>query len=259
MAGKKFNRTTENVDWAWWTWNPVTGCKHGCPYCYAREIAMRFTGHFNPDFHPDRLEAPKNTPLPRNADSPQARSVFVCSMSDLFGAWVPQEWIDAILREVANAPDWTFLFLTKNPSRLATVSWPENAWVGTTVDRQARVGPAERAFRDIKATVRFVSLEPILEEVTFTEPGLFDWWILGGKSVTGRKPVQPEPAWVDSLLRQARAGGGLVYCKPNLTIQDGGPKEYPSPPGARDRICQGRQLDLWGDLQATGRPPGTAG
>ena len=89
----QFNKTNDNIGWAQWSWNPVTGCKHGCPYCYARDIAMRFDGHFNPTFRDDRLDAPKNTkPI---VNTPSGGRVFVCSMADLFGTWVPNEWIGA--------------------------------------------------------------------------------------------------------------------------------------------------------------------
>ncbi len=83
-----FNRTNDNVEWASWTWNPVTGCKHGCPYCYARDIARRFYGNggFEPKFHPARLAAPALTPAPRPNAPIGDRNVFVCSMADRFPA-----------------------------------------------------------------------------------------------------------------------------------------------------------------------------
>ena len=83
----KFNRTNDNIEWAKWTWNPVTGCSHGCEYCYARDIAMRFYGSFEPKYHPERLTAPQNTKPPEAFDNGE-RNVFVCSMADLFGKWV---------------------------------------------------------------------------------------------------------------------------------------------------------------------------
>jgi len=104
-------------------------------------------------------------------------------MSDLFGNWVPQEWIDRILEKVREFPEWTFVFLTKNPARLPTITWPDNAWVGTTVDVQARVKPAIDALKQVKAPVRFVSCEPFLEELTFPEMP-FEWLIIGGRSKT---------------------------------------------------------------------------
>ncbi|MDD4986777.1 MAG: DUF5131 family protein [Dehalococcoidales bacterium] len=218
-----FNRTNDNVDWAWWTWNPVTGCKHGCPYCYARDIARRFTGHFNPEFHPDRLSAPQNT-NPITTD-PAGDKVFVCSMADLFGAWVPQEWIDAVLEQVLAAPQWTFIFLSKNPERMATVDWPDNAWVGTTVDCQARVARATEAFKLITAPVRFLSVEPFREQLTFDDMSMFNWLLIGGQSATSGEPAnQPKWWWVADLEAQAhRDGIQHVFQKPNLKRVE----EYP--------------------------------
>jgi hypothetical protein len=88
-----FNRTTEMVDWAWWTWNPVTVCLHDCAYCYARDIATRlYPEKFEPTMHYDRLKAPHQTNVPAEAATDvRAKSVFVCSMADLFGKWVPQD------------------------------------------------------------------------------------------------------------------------------------------------------------------------
>ncbi|MBF0524736.1 MAG: DUF5131 family protein [Deltaproteobacteria bacterium] len=88
-----FNATNDNIEWAKWTWNPVTGCLHGCKYCYARDIANRFFGEykFSPHFYPERLSAPANTTIPvKRINEPGIKNVFVCSMADLFGEWVGQ-------------------------------------------------------------------------------------------------------------------------------------------------------------------------
>ncbi len=222
-----FNRTNEMVDWAKWTWNPVTGCLHNCVYCYARDIAERFyTEKFAPTFHPERLKAPHYTKVPPEADTnPAARNVFVCSMADLFGKWVPQEWIDAVLAEVRAAPQWNFLFLTKFSQRLAEIRWPENAWVGTTVDEQYRVEIAERAFRKVDAPVKWLSCEPLRERLTFSSLSMFDWVVLGGQSKSSQAPAfQPPWEWVEHLWKQVTAAGCLLYWKPNLTTR---PQQLP--------------------------------
>ena len=224
-----FNRTTESIEWASWTWNPVTGCEHGCRYCYARTMAHRFKkifpNGFAPTFYPERLAAPANTKVPKSNHTGD-RSVFVVSMGDLFGDWVQQEWIDQVLDVVRNQKQWNYLFLTKNPKRLVDIDWPNNSWVGTTVDCQARVKPAEDAFEKIKASVKFVSCEPLNEELQFERLDLFDWVIIGARSQTSGAPaMQPEPGWVRSLIGQAWAAGCQVYCKPNLKA---GIKEYPA-------------------------------
>ena len=218
-----FNETNDSAEWARWTWNPVTGCLHGCEYCYAREIANRFFKEkFKPTFHPGRLQAPFNTSLPANGTT-WDKNVFVCSMADLFGEWVKQDWIDKIMDVVSTTPQWNYLFLTKNPQRLLTIKWPSNAWVGTTVDTQSRVNPAMEVFSQLQAPVKFLSCEPLLEELSFPDMTPFDWVIVGVKSNQG-KSIQPEWAWVEKLFLKARADGCMVYFKPNLTIRPG---EYP--------------------------------
>ena len=231
-----FNQTNENVDWAKWTWNPVTGCLHTCVYCYARDIAERlYPEKFAPTFHPDRLAAPHYTKVPDKAeDDVGYRNVFVCSMADLFGKWVPQEWIDAVIAEVRAAPQWNFLFLTKFPQRLETICWPENAWVGTTVDEQYRVSIAEKAFRNVDASVKWLSCEPLRERLTFSSLDMFDWVVVGGQAKSTQDPArQPEWEWVEHLWQQARASGCLLYWKPNLLTR---PQEYPQ---AAVRLAEG--------------------
>ena len=138
------------IDWCDTSWNPVTGCYHDCKYCYARRIAERFGGYsrdesdmrvkyisdngtyelcrplmrsdgdgksrqaaypfgFAPTLHRYRLELPKRWTNPR--------TIFVCSMADLFGEWVPDEWIEEVFKACEAAPWHRYLFLTKNPVR----------------------------------------------------------------------------------------------------------------------------------------------
>jgi protein gp37 len=220
----KFNRTNDNVDWARWTWNPVTGCDHGCDYCYARDIANRYYDdlpddrRFAPVFRPSRLHAPRHMRVPAAAESNIGeRNVFVCSMADLFGKWVPQDWIDAVFAEVVGSPEWNHLFLTKFPQRLAEQRWPENAWCGTTVDVQRRVATAERSFRGVTAGIKWLSCEPMLERLTFTSLEMFDWVVIGASSRSSQTPeFQPPWEWIRHLEEQADAAGCKVYMKPNL-------------------------------------------
>ncbi len=226
---KTFNETNDNIEWAAWSWNPVTGCLHGCEYCYARDIANRFYPYrFEPAFLPNRLSAPKNTRVgqPRWHDDIGYRGVFVGSMCDQFGAWVPQEWLDAVMEQVRAAPQWTFIFLTKNPARLPSVQWPDNAWVGTTVDIRARLKPAQEAFSQVNASVRFLSCEPLREDLHAEDLTMFDWVIIGGQSQSSGAPaMQPEWDWVWSLHRAAEGCGCAVYWKPNLTVRS---RQYPT-------------------------------
>lgn len=218
-----FNRVNDNIGWARWSWNPVTGCLHNCDYCYARDLAERFYPQkFEPTFLLEALVAPERTPLP-TATSPEWRRVFTCSMADLFGKWVPQEWIDAVFERIVAAPQWEFLCLTKFPQRLAELDWPDNVWAGTTVDRQHRVAVAERAFANVKAGVKWLSCEPLLEPLRFDSLEMFDWVVIGASTgSTQAKPFAPPIEWVFDLYSQAKAAGCHVYLKHNLFGSDDG-------------------------------------
>jgi hypothetical protein len=145
-------------------------------------------------------------------------------MGDLFGEWVEREWIDQVLDVVRRADKWNFMFLTKNPKRLAEIDWPANSWVGTTVDRQDRVEPAVEIFSQLDAPVKFLSCEPMLQELTFPTMACFNLIIIGAQTGAGGR--QPKLQWVESLVDQARSGDCRIYTKPNLKV---GPVilEYP--------------------------------
>jgi protein gp37 len=216
-----------NIEWASWSWNPVTGCKHDCSYCYARDIAQRFyTQGFEPSLHPDRLLAPYNTKVPKDADiNPAKRNVFANSMSDLYGRWVPQEWIDAVFRSMAENPQWNFLTLTKFPKRAAELVYPKNVWIGTSVDLQARVKAAEDAFERIECGVKWLSIEPMIEPLTFSKPGLFDWVVIGGASRSTQTPEWTPPfSWI------VRVASQFLDANPDVKIYlktNGRPREFP--------------------------------
>jgi protein gp37 len=221
-----FNRTNEAVSWARWTWNPVTGCLHGCPYCYAREISMRSPAYpvgFTPLFHHERLEAPKYTPVPDEVkrDARWGR-VFVCSMADLYGKWVPEEWITAVHASAIANPQWEYLFLTKFPRRYVDLALPRTAWLGTSVDEQKRVRLAEEAFKSIGGVrVKWLSLEPLLAPLEFSDLSMFDWVVIGSQTATEQPDgpvgaVAPPFDWVARIVAQAREAGCRVYLKPNL-------------------------------------------
>ena len=233
----KFNETNDNVEWALWTWNPVTGCLHNCPYCYARDIANRFYTHladnerFAPVFYPERLSAPAHTRQPElsNIENPIRRmglgNVFVCSMADLFGKWVPNEWIEAVLQQAWDNPQWNFLFLTKFPIRMAEFEYPPNTWIGTTVDTQYAVERAEKAFTKVRASgykgVAWLSCEPMMEKLTFTSMEMFDWVVMGGASKsTQTQEFRPPFEWIVHLWQQAKALDLPVYMKTNLWLDD---------------------------------------
>jgi protein gp37 len=218
---------TDNIEWAKWSWNPITGCLHNCPYCYARDIAEQlYPQKFAPAFIPDRLHTPRNMKVPEIAQQEIGfKNVFTCSMADLFGKWVPTEWIEAVLSVVRDCPQWNFLFLTKFPLRLAEFPFPDNAWVGTSVDCQARVANAEQAFRNVRATIKWLSCEPLLESLTFSDLSMFQWVVIGGASKSAETPeFRPPRSWVNDLWTQAKDAGCKIYEKTNLLERI---KEYP--------------------------------
>jgi protein gp37 len=156
------------------------------------------------------------------------RNVFTVSMGDLFGAWVPQEWIDRVFAAIRQAPNFNFLMLTKNPARLTEQNFPDNAWVGTTVDCQARVSKAEATFERISARVKWLSCEPLLEPLRFNHLERFNWLVIGAQSRSTRMPaMQPDTAWVVDLVSQARKAGCKVYIKPNY-IPKANVEEFPA-------------------------------
>jgi protein gp37/ParB-like chromosome segregation protein Spo0J len=225
-----FNPTTgEGISWARWSWNPVTGCLHGCEYCYARELATRdsyrasYPVGFTPLFHAERLDAPVNTRIPaKHEDDPAWRRVFVCSMADLYGRWVPDEWIKQVHDAMQADSRWQYILLTKFPTRYIGLNLPRGAWVGTSVDEQKRVRIAEDAFRQIdSADVKWLSLEPLRAPLEFTDLSMFDWVVIGAQTET-RQPSGTVPAfappfeWVARLVAQAREAGCRIHLKPNL-------------------------------------------
>ncbi len=218
----KFNNTNESIDWAKYSWNPVTGCKFFCKYCYARDIAMRFNGHFDPEFHKNRLDAPKNTKSPVE---PGTNNVFVCSMADLFGDWVSKRWINLILDTIRDNPQWNYLLLTKNPKRYLEFEFPKHVWLGATADIQKRADNAITVFNQISDNITFLSCEPLLEPISISYGANIHWVIIGGQSkTTGAPAFQPEWEWVENLLIDARKINAKVFFKPNLSVR---PQEKP--------------------------------
>jgi len=216
-------QTNESIDWAKFSENAVTGCLHGCPFCYARDIAQRFFSYgFAPYFHPHRLAAPGNVKVPDAAFSdPSFKNIFIDSMGDLFGQWVPVEWIEAEIAMARRNPQWNFLSLTKFPQRAAEFEFPDNFWIGTTVDAQARLHHAEQAFSKIRCRTKWLSCEPLLTPLKFTRLDLFQWIVIGGASRSTQTPEwRPPFAWIVDLYQQARAAGLKIYMKTNLGIAD---------------------------------------
>jgi protein gp37 len=228
-----FNQQKDTeIGWAMWSWNPVTGCNHGCDYCYARAIATSrdmapyYPAGFTPLFHCERLDAPANTPVPaRAAADPAHGRVFVCSMADLFGAWVPQEWIDQVVASTVANPQWEYLYLTKFPQRYDRLQLPASGWIGASVDEQHRVEPTLAAMRKISGVkVKWLSLEPLLEPIKFSTLEGIDMIVIGAQSQNiGQNPAFSPPfEWVADLVATARRDGCKVWLKTNLLGETSG-------------------------------------
>ena len=194
------------IEWTDYSWNPITGCKHGCWYCYAKRMFKRFGRSFEPTFHPDRLGQPARVKKPSK--------VFCCSVSDLFAPWTKDEWREEVLKDLWRHPRHTFQLLTKNPERIdKNYRFPDNVWVGATVTQQSEVKNIEK-MKDIKAKVRFVSFEPLLGRIKYDLHGIH--WIIVGK-LTGSKKVKLNPKWVEELIEEA---GALTHWNIPVFLKD---------------------------------------
>ena len=255
------NETNEAVDWARWTSNMLTGCLHACAgvFCYAASLAnYLFVQRFTPTLYPVRLDHFANTDLPDVSGLPRdeacrARSAFSTSMGDLFGAWVPAWYVELVLEEVREHPEWFVFFLTKNARRLKDFSFPANCAVGATITgedkylvgcdgayvRHSPTASEQGAYyRGLAADLAAVegaaftwlSLEPFRSEVhtlaPFFEAG-GEMVAIGGQSRTAVCPAeQPEPRWVERVRAEVRAAGVALFEKENLAAR---PKEIPFP------------------------------
>jgi ParB/RepB/Spo0J family partition protein len=224
---KLLKQSSDSIEWAQWSWNPVTGCEHNCPYCYARDLAERhYPQKFVPSLVPEALSAPMNMLPPKEAEKDLGlRNIFTCSMADLFGNWVPDQWIWRVLEIAAACPAWNFLMLTKFPQRLAEFDFPDNVWVGTSVDLQARVANAERALKKVRAKTKWVSIEPLIEPIEM-DFSLVQWVVIGGASpsaATDGTPAtpawKPPRLWVADVTARAHRAGCEVYHKTNLNFE----------------------------------------
>ena len=248
------------IEWTDATWNPVTGCSKvspGCAHCYAETMALtRLVGRPG---YPGKPWTPENAAenvvlRPERLDLPlrwrRPRMVFVNSMSDLFHELVPIDYIAEVFDVMRRAQQHTFQVLTKRPERMAGVlgsvlalmpewdEWPlPNVWLGTSIENNRFVGRAD-ALRKARATVRFLSCEPLLGPLPDLDLSGLDWIIAGGESGPEHRPMDPE--WVRDLRDRSVAAGVAFFFK-----QWGG----------RTPKAGGRELDgrTWDELPRVAR------
>ncbi|QOC90253.1 DUF5131 family protein [Micromonospora craniellae] len=234
------------IEWTEATWNPTTGCDRisaGCDNCYALSLAKRLKAMgsakyqndgdprtsgpgFGVTIHADALNIPHRWREPR--------TVFVNSMSDLFHARVPLDYVRQVFEVMAATPRHTYQVLTKRASRLARVAdqldWPSNVWMGVSVETEQELARIDH-LRAVPAAVRFISAEPLLGPLDDVELAGIHWLIAGGESGQGARPV--DPAWVRALRDRCANAGTAFFFK-----QWGG-----RTPKAGGRLLDGRTWD----------------
>jgi protein gp37 len=299
------------IEWCDMTWNPITGCLHGCDYCYAVEIVNRFNGYndsckiydstgkpcgvkhetamqcglqvtnlpgitrcydgliypaqifsldnplhktdskgvlrtapypfgFNPTFHRYRLKDPVKIKTQKN--------IFVGSMADMFGDWVPDEWIKTIFDAANKAPQHRYIYLTKNPDRYYQLGEGDDAiipydgvigWMGASATTNEQ---AWTAYQNLNCT--WLSIEPIHEDFTqfcdemmyyeprtphYEERVRWEWIVVGAMTGKDAKKYQPKREWISDIVATCRAAGIPVFLKNNLAKIWGEPliQEFP--------------------------------
>jgi protein gp37 len=223
------------IEWTEATWNPVTGCDQvspGCAHCYAKTFAERWRGvpghpyeqGFDLRVWPERLDQPLKWKRPR--------TIFVNSMSDLFHERIPDAFIAEVFATMVEA-DWhVFQILTKRPERLLALSdglaWPPNVWMGVSIENRRFVHRAD-LLRQVPATTRFISAEPLLGPLEGLDLTDIHWLIAGGESGPGHRPVREE--WVLDLRNRCDDEGVAFFFK-----QWGGAR-----PKSRGRLLEGRE------------------
>jgi protein gp37 len=227
------------IEWTDASWNPVTGCTKispGCKHCYAERLAhrlqamgvARYRNGFDVTLHSDLLNLPLRWRRPRR--------IFVNSMSDLFHEAVPAEYIRCVFDTMEHATWHAFQVLTKRADRLAALApdlpWPSNVWQGVSAESAAHTSRIAY-LRSVPASIRFLSIEPLLGPLPELQLEGIEWVIVGGESGPGARPMHPD--WARGIRDQCVAGSVPFFFK-----QWGGPT-----PKSGGRLLDGR---LWDEM-----------
>ncbi len=199
--------TTSRIEWTEQTWNPAVGCtkiSSGCKHCYAETMAKRLKAMGTPGYEngftlqilPQRLLDPIKRKKPT--------VYFVNSMSDLFHDRIPDSYIEQVFEVIDQTPQHTYQILTKRAARMARFfknrPVPDNAWLGVTVENRKHGVPRIDYLRKVPARIRFLSIEPLLEDIGALDLKYIHWVIVGGESGPKARPMKQE--WADSVRRQ---------------------------------------------------------
>ena len=254
------------IEWTDSTWNPITGCtpaSEGCRNCYAKAMAERFPRVHSGDgairkfsdvtFHPERLDQPLRWRKPRK--------IFVCSMGDLFHSEAYIDWLSDIWDIMIRCPQHTFLILTKRADNMRSLLSPPNpclptlpnVWLGVTCENQRTANERIPILLDTPAAMRFVSVEPMLEEINIKHylecnksisecharplypdcnpitklcRNNVDWVICGAETGAHKRPCKPE--WIDFLRQQCAAAGVPFFGKKDSQGQAIMPRQFPA-------------------------------
>lgn len=242
------------IEWTDATWNPVRGCTKispGCKHCYASTFAERFRGveghpyeqGFDLRLVPEKLGEPLRWRTPK--------TIFVNSMSDLFHPAVPDDYIEAVARVMVEAKRHTFQVLTKRADRLSQLlndrlkfaAVEPHIWWGVSVENRKHGLPRIEYLRNTPARVKFLSVEPLLEDLGQIRLGNIDWVIVGGESGPGARAMKEE--WVISLRDQCKRKhvpfffkqwGGVRKKKFGRLLQGKTYDEYPERTSSHDPL-----------------------
>ena len=205
------------IEWTDKTWNPITGCSKkstGCLNCYAEVMSRRlkamgqakYSNGFKVTLHEQCLDEPLTWR--------GAHNIFVCSMSDIFHEEVPFDFVDKMFDIIKRTPRHRYQILTKRAERMAeyfaTRSIPENVWLGVTVEAQSSRFRINR-LRNLSASVKFLSCEPLVEDLGEIDLTGIDWVIVGGESGPKARPMQE--SWALNIRRQVEEQGARFFFK----------------------------------------------
>lgn len=205
------------IEWTQASWNPTIGCdkvSSGCKNCYAQAMAKRLQAIGNPDYKdgfafkmlPQRLDEPKRNKKPT--------LYFVNSMSDLFHQKMDFDFLERVMQVIADTPHHQYQILTKRPHTMREYfskrEIPPNVWLGTTVE-SSKVKSRIDLIRDLSASVKWLSCEPLISDLGELDLRGIDWVIAGGESGANARAMKEE--WVLNIKRQCEAQNVAFFFK----------------------------------------------